>query len=150
MTRLRKQLVPGARLEWSITSTMSLKENESVENQSDGSSTHETIESESNEQSSFQRAVTRLKKVGVLQICPGEFNNTKFRTKVMNHVTLEPMLFLKMMAEGTFRVVGDTLEIDRVCRVNLNFSHEDCMAMDDGNHSDVQVSNYTISNSDCS
>lgn len=46
---------------------------------------------------------------------------------------------MKMMAEGNFRVVGDTLEIDRVCRVNLNFSQEDCMAMDDGNHSEIQV-----------
>lgn len=64
----------------------------------------------------------------------------------MSHVTLEPMLFLKMMAEGNFRVVGDTLEIDRVCRVNLNFSQEDCMAMDDGNHSDIQVSSYSETN----
>jgi hypothetical protein len=57
----------------------------------------------------------------------------------MSHVTLEPMLFVKMIAEGNTIVIGDTLEIDRVCRVNLNFSQEDCMAMDDGNHSDVQV-----------
>ncbi len=49
------------------------------------------------------------------------------------------MLFLKMMAEGNVRVVADTLEIDRVCRVNLNFSAEDCLLMDDGNHSVVQV-----------
>jgi hypothetical protein len=57
----------------------------------------------------------------------------------MRHVTLEPMLFVKMVAEGNTIVIGDTLEIDRVCRVNLNFSQEDCMAMDDGNHSDIQV-----------
>ncbi len=62
------------------------------------------------------------------------------------NVTLEPMLFLKMMAEGNFRVVGDTLEIDRVCRVNLNFSQEDCVAMDDGNHSDIQVNSYSETN----
>lgn len=58
--------------------------------------------------------------------------------KAMGHVTLEPMLFLKMVAEGNTIVIGDTLEIDRVCRVNLNFSQEDCMAMDDGNHSQIQ------------
>lgn len=60
----------------------------------------------------------------------------------MSHVTLEPMLFVKMIAEGNTIVIGDTLEIDRVCRVNLNFSQEDCMAMDDGNHSDVQVKDF--------
>ena len=49
------------------------------------------------------------------------------------------MLFLKMVAESNIRVVGDTLEIDRVCRINLNHSSDDCMAMDDGNHSNIQV-----------
>ncbi|KZS15946.1 Uncharacterized protein APZ42_018382 [Daphnia magna] len=62
--------------------------------------------------------------------------------KAMGHVTLEPMLFLKMVAEGNTIVIGDTLEIDRVCRVNLNFSQEDCMAMDDGNHSQIQVNDF--------
>lgn len=59
--------------------------------------------------------------------------------KMLRNVTLEPMLFLKMVAEGNYGVVADTLEIDRVCRVNLNFSREDCQRMDDGNHTDVQV-----------
>ena len=58
---------------------------------------------------------------------------------MISNVTLEPMLFLKMMAEGNVRVVADTLEIDRVCRINLNFLPEDCQVMDDGNHSDIQV-----------
>ena len=49
------------------------------------------------------------------------------------------MLFFKMVAESNLRVLADTLEIDRVCRVNLNFPKNDCLAMDDGNHSDVQV-----------
>lgn len=57
----------------------------------------------------------------------------------MRNVTLEPMLFLKMMAEGNFVVVSDTLELDRVCRVNLNFTEEECANMDTGNYSDVQV-----------
>ncbi|XP_042866526.1 solute carrier family 46 member 3-like isoform X2 [Penaeus japonicus] len=59
--------------------------------------------------------------------------------KMLKNVTLEPMLFLKMVAEGNYGVVADTLEIDRVCRVNLNFSRNDCLAMDDGNHTQVQV-----------
>lgn len=50
------------------------------------------------------------------------------------------MLFLKMLAEGNFKVVADTLEIDRVCLVNLNFTEEECANMDKGNYSDVQVS----------
>ena len=54
-------------------------------------------------------------------------------------MTLEPMLFLKMMAEGNIIVVSTTLKIERVCRVNLNFSREECLAMDDGNHSQIQV-----------
>ena len=65
---------------------------------------------------------------------------------MVGNVTLEPMLFLKMMAEGNFRVLGDNLEIDRVCRINLNYSHEDCMIMDDGNHSEIQVYNLYLSN----
>ncbi|KAI9551862.1 hypothetical protein GHT06_022198 [Daphnia sinensis] len=48
------------------------------------------------------------------------------------------MLFLKMVAEGNVTVIAETLQLDRSCRVNLNFTEEDCMAMDDGNHSDVQ------------
>ena len=62
------------------------------------------------------------------------------------NVTLEPMLFVKMVAEGNVRVVADSLEIDRVCRVNLNFSAEDCLNMDDGNHTDVQVKTRLSSN----
>lgn len=54
-------------------------------------------------------------------------------------MNLEPMLFLKMVAEGNVTVIAETLQLDRSCRVNLNFTEEDCMAMDDGNHSDVQV-----------
>ncbi|XP_045102776.1 solute carrier family 46 member 3-like [Portunus trituberculatus] len=46
--------------------------------------------------------------------------------KVLRGVSLEPMLFLKMMAEGNFGVVADTLEQERVCRINLNFSQEEC------------------------
>ncbi|XP_057374974.1 lysosomal proton-coupled steroid conjugate and bile acid symporter SLC46A3-like [Daphnia carinata] len=58
--------------------------------------------------------------------------------KAMSHVTLEPMLFLKMVAEGNVIVIADTLQLDRVCRVNLNFTEKDCLAMDDGNHSEIQ------------
>ncbi|XP_069938913.1 probable peptidoglycan muropeptide transporter SLC46 isoform X1 [Cherax quadricarinatus] len=64
---------------------------------------------------------------------------TTFVKQVMKNVTLEPMLFLKMMAEGNYKVVADTLEIDRVCRVNLNFTKEECINMDSDNYSDVQI-----------
>ncbi|XP_057374931.2 lysosomal proton-coupled steroid conjugate and bile acid symporter SLC46A3-like isoform X3 [Daphnia carinata] len=56
----------------------------------------------------------------------------------MGHVTLEPMLFLKMIAEGNITVIAETLQLERSCRINLNFTEEDCTAMDDGNHSDIQ------------
>ena len=49
------------------------------------------------------------------------------------------MLFLKMVAEGNVIVIADTLQIERACRVNLNYSQEDCLSMDDGNHSHIQV-----------
>lgn len=55
------------------------------------------------------------------------------------NVTLEPMLFMKMVAESNLVVVADTLEIERVCQVNLNYSMEDCQNMDDGNHTDLQA-----------
>lgn len=60
-------------------------------------------------------------------------------SEMLLNVTLEPMLFVKMLAESNLGVVADTLEIDRVCRVNLNFSEDDCQNMDDGNHTDVQI-----------
>ena len=44
----------------------------------------------------------------------------------LRRVPLEPMLFLKMIAEGNFKVVADTLEQDRACRINLNFTEEEC------------------------
>lgn len=64
---------------------------------------------------------------------------TSLVKQVTRNVTLEPMLFLKMIAEGNYKVVADTLEIDRVCRINLNFTQEECANMDDGNHTDVQI-----------
>lgn len=50
------------------------------------------------------------------------------------------MLFLKMLAEGLVKVVVKNLEIERVCRVNFGFSEQDCLYMDSGNRSHVQVS----------
>ena len=49
------------------------------------------------------------------------------------------MLFLKMLAEGNIVVVASALQTERVCRVNLNFTQQDCLDMDKGNHSIVQV-----------
>lgn len=69
-----------------------------------------------------------------------QINQKRLHEKVMGQVTLEPMLFVKMVSEGNVVVIIDTLQLDRVCRVNFNFSEEDCMAMDDGNHSHIQVS----------
>ncbi|XP_068218770.1 probable peptidoglycan muropeptide transporter SLC46 isoform X2 [Palaemon carinicauda] len=60
-------------------------------------------------------------------------------SRVLQNVTLEPMLFMKMLAESNAGVVADTLEIDRVCRVNLNYTEEECRNMDDGNHTDIQT-----------
>ncbi|KAK7070538.1 hypothetical protein SK128_007787 [Halocaridina rubra] len=71
----------------------------------------------------------------------GNFKTTL--KSIQKNVTLEPMLFLKMVAESNYAVVGDTLEIQRVCLVNLNYSAEDCNDMDDGNHTDIQVSTYS-------
>ncbi|KAK3867282.1 hypothetical protein Pcinc_027250 [Petrolisthes cinctipes] len=59
--------------------------------------------------------------------------------KAIRRVRLEPMLFLKMMAEGNFGVVADTLEVQRICRLSLGYSDDNCTNMDDGNHSDVQL-----------
>lgn len=49
------------------------------------------------------------------------------------------MLFIKMLAEGNVRIVAISLQIDRVCNVNLAYPSEDCLALDDGNHTDIQV-----------
>ena len=54
-------------------------------------------------------------------------------------ITLEPMLFLKMVAENIFIVVADNLEIERICEVNLKYPKENCSVMDNGNNTDIQV-----------
>ena len=59
--------------------------------------------------------------------------------QVMDYFSLELMLFMKMTAESIFKVVGDTLEIERACRINLKYNETDCAQMDDGNHTEIQV-----------
>ncbi|XP_071543096.1 probable peptidoglycan muropeptide transporter SLC46 [Panulirus ornatus] len=66
-------------------------------------------------------------------------SSLRFIKKVARNVTLEPMLFMKMLAEGNLVVIVDAMELDRVCRVNLNFTEEECAAMDSGNYTEVQV-----------
>ncbi|XP_076030078.1 putative peptidoglycan muropeptide transporter SLC46 isoform X2 [Oratosquilla oratoria] len=57
---------------------------------------------------------------------------------VLSNIRLEPMLFLKMVAESNFKVVADTLELERICLVNLGYSKDECDHMDT-DHSDVQA-----------
>lgn len=60
--------------------------------------------------------------------------------QVLRSAPLEPMLFLKMVAEGNFGVVADTLEQGRLCRVNLNFSEAECASwITDENLTHVKV-----------
>ena len=59
-------------------------------------------------------------------------------------MTLEPVLFIKAVAEGTLQVVADTLLLERYCRIDLNFSQIDCDSMDDANHTDVQVYQFHL------
>ncbi|XP_050705587.1 proton-coupled folate transporter-like [Eriocheir sinensis] len=59
--------------------------------------------------------------------CPRASNTLFTRIQqALRSAPLEPMLFLKMLAEGNFGVVADTQEQDRLCRVNLNFSEYEC------------------------
>ncbi len=60
----------------------------------------------------------------------------------MEHVTLEPMLFMKNLADGNILVVSEALKTDRICHITFNFSHDDCMAMDSRNQSHIEVSAY--------
>lgn len=60
--------------------------------------------------------------------------------QALRSAPLEPMLFLKMLAEGNFGVVADTQEQDRICRVNLNFSEYECSSwITDENLTHVKV-----------
>lgn len=60
--------------------------------------------------------------------------------QALRSAPLEPMLFLKMLAEGNFGVVADTQEQDRLCRVNLNFSEYECASwITDENLTHVKV-----------
>lgn len=49
------------------------------------------------------------------------------------------MLLLKMFAESNAKIVALSLETERVCRVNLNYTTEECAALDDGNNTRIQV-----------
>ncbi|XP_042233940.1 solute carrier family 46 member 3-like isoform X2 [Homarus americanus] len=60
-------------------------------------------------------------------------------------ITIEPMLFLRNVSAAIESVVGNTLKIERFCRIRCNGLPDDCSHLTDGHHKDlqIQVQQYT-------
>lgn len=54
-------------------------------------------------------------------------------------ITIEPMLFLYVAETYMKGVVAENLNIDRFCRISLDYPEEDCANINDGEHEDLQV-----------
>ena len=54
---------------------------------------------------------------------------------IVQNVSIEPAYFLFMLAHGFYVIIAQSLYIDKVCRVNLNYTTEIC---DDIQHNEVE------------
>ena len=58
------------------------------------------------------------------------------------HLTLEPAYMMFAMGMGTYYIVAAELYIEKVCRVNLNYTDEICDNIHDHNEEQVHVQKY--------
>ena len=61
---------------------------------------------------------------------------------VWRNITIEPVFLLFMLNYGVFGMVASTLYIDKVCRVNLNFTSEICDHIHYHEDEQIQVQEY--------
>ncbi|KAK7060092.1 hypothetical protein SK128_009925, partial [Halocaridina rubra] len=54
-------------------------------------------------------------------------------------ISIEPMVFVKYMTDRIYVEVQHNLKLERFCTQSLNYTDEECLLMDDGNHTDMQV-----------
>ena len=61
----------------------------------------------------------------------------------MQGITIEPAWLLFMLAHGFYSIVAQNLYIDKVCRVNLNFTTEICDNIQQYEDQQIEVQKYT-------
>ncbi len=57
-------------------------------------------------------------------------------------ITFEPAFFLFMLAHGFYVIVAQSLYIDKVCRVNLNYTDAICDHIQQNEEEQIQVQKY--------
>ena len=61
------------------------------------------------------------------------------------NITIEPVYLLYMLINGFNSIIGQSLYIDKVCRVNLNYTAEICDNIQQHDEEQIQVQKYAAS-----
>ncbi|XP_071526327.1 probable peptidoglycan muropeptide transporter SLC46 [Panulirus ornatus] len=64
----------------------------------------------------------------------------------LSGISIEPMLFVKALGDNVMKVILQKLKVERFCTVSLNYTEEECLLMDDGNHTDMQMAAQVLDN----
>ncbi len=64
---------------------------------------------------------------------------------IFSNITVEPIYFLFMLAHGFYGIVAQALYIDKVCRVNLNYTAEICDHIQQNEAEQIEVQKYSAS-----
>mgnify|MGYP001185973083 FL=1 len=62
---------------------------------------------------------------------------------IWKNITVEPVVILFMLNYGLFSIVSATLYIEKICRVNLNFSDIICDDIQNHENEQIQVQKYS-------
>ena len=62
---------------------------------------------------------------------------------IWKNITVEPLFILYMLNYGIFSIVSQTLYIEKICRVNLNFTDTICDNIQNHNDEQIQVQKYS-------
>ena len=63
--------------------------------------------------------------------------------RIWKNITVEPVVILFMLNYGLFSIVSATLYIEKICRVNLNFSDIICDDIQNHENEQIQVQKYS-------